>query len=52
MENVSTHFAFPIYALVAQNFQAKYFTQWLSRHLKTPLVLAVDIFPNVPTRKG
>jgi hypothetical protein len=52
IENVRTHFAFYIYALVAPILGAKHFTSWLGRHLKTPLVLVADIFPYVPTGKG
>jgi hypothetical protein len=39
-ENVSTHFAFSLYALVPQTFWEKQVTQWLGRHLTTYDVLA------------
>jgi hypothetical protein len=52
IKNARTHFAFSLYALVASTFRAKLVTERFSRHLKTPDVLAVEIFHNAMTRKG
>jgi hypothetical protein len=56
IENVCPHLAFfffsYLYALVAPTFQAKQFTLWLGRHLKTPEDLAAEIFLNVTTGTG
>jgi hypothetical protein len=44
-------FCFLTLCLCSSNFRAKHFTYWLGKHLKTPVVLASEIFPNVPTKR-
>jgi hypothetical protein len=46
---LSTHFAFSLYAFVAQLFGQTTSLKWLGRHLKTHDIMAAEISNNATT---